>query len=365
MNDETSSERGQSIILIAVALAALIIFAAIAVDASNAYVQRRTAQNAADGAALAAGRELAYQRNDDAYDAGRIKAAMNDYAERNGIDDTDATPANSLNNNVTGYFLESDTSRLSDTPISSAMGSPVPDEAAGIEVAVTITAPTFFGGIVGANGMPVDATASVLLQPACGASCLVPIATHWWPFSDTLYITSCFNIWNGSNPGNFGWLNWSMQNPDACSCSEPCVEYNLDPSTCGSATIRVGDWIAGDSGVSNGRGIRNWLDYYRGTWPTAHDPVPFTVPVWDEADPGGGCSGGSVYRVAGFAKMQLLGYQLSRGQSYGHDGTGCLNLGDPRSETGNKITASFIEWVEGVPGNCDPIGTIWVPRLIR
>ena len=64
---EENNERrqhGQSIVLVAVALVALVIFAAIAVDVANTYVHRRTAQNAADAAALAGARDLGRQLNE-------------------------------------------------------------------------------------------------------------------------------------------------------------------------------------------------------------------------------------------------------------------------------------------------------------
>ena len=102
-------QQGQSIILVAIALIALVIFAAIAVDISNTYVHRRTAQNAADAAALAGARELARQLNtfEFAYEFNEdwIKTDMNDFAERNGTEDTDGTAGNAVNTNVTGTLL--------------------------------------------------------------------------------------------------------------------------------------------------------------------------------------------------------------------------------------------------------------------
>ena len=85
---------GQSIILVAIMALALVALAAMAVDLSNAYFFRRTAQNAADAAALAAAEELAYQRNTlgTKIEQGRtkiIKTSANELAERNGIEDTE------------------------------------------------------------------------------------------------------------------------------------------------------------------------------------------------------------------------------------------------------------------------------------
>src|SRR5260221_14560547 len=47
---------GQALVLVAIALVALIGFAALAIDVGHAYAQRRQLQNAADAAALAGAR---------------------------------------------------------------------------------------------------------------------------------------------------------------------------------------------------------------------------------------------------------------------------------------------------------------------
>jgi uncharacterized membrane protein len=48
------SERGQALILIALGMAALLALTALAIDGGMAYAERRSSQNAADNAALAA-----------------------------------------------------------------------------------------------------------------------------------------------------------------------------------------------------------------------------------------------------------------------------------------------------------------------
>ena len=48
-----SKRRGQAIVIIAGAMVALIALVALAIDGGNAYAQRRNAQNAVDGAAVA------------------------------------------------------------------------------------------------------------------------------------------------------------------------------------------------------------------------------------------------------------------------------------------------------------------------
>jgi hypothetical protein len=369
MKSETDfgRQQGQSMVLVAVALVVLVLFVAIAVDASDAYLHRRTAQNGADAAALAGGRELGQQYNSQLYSSSLIKTDMNSFAEKNDIPDTGGSPADILNNNVVGYYLDEEGNRLSEDPIGSPAGDAVLTEARGIEAVTFITAPTFFGGIFGLDGLPVQATAAVVLQPPCGASCVVPIATYTMTF--TAAEGTCYNIWNGDGPGNFGWLNWSLQgavcgqNEDRCNV--PCLVDNLTPGTCESGLVRVGDYVAGTTGDKSSGQLRQVLDYYIDT------PEHFTVPVWEVTNGEQGCghpNGGLYYRVAGFAEMQLIGYQLSQGlgQIYDpiQDPSTCVTLGS-EPQGGNRLTAYFIRWVEGEPGNCDAGGSLLTPRLVR
>src|SRR5215510_16284807 len=53
-NIQTKSERGQALIIIAIALVVLGGLMALVVDGGNVFLDRRNAQNAADSAALAA-----------------------------------------------------------------------------------------------------------------------------------------------------------------------------------------------------------------------------------------------------------------------------------------------------------------------
>jgi hypothetical protein len=370
-------QKGQSIIIVAVALLALIVFAAIAVDISNTYVHRRTAQNAADAAALAGARDLARQLNeygDDQpwlYSEYEIMEEMNDFAERNGAGDTDGVPGNWNNGNVEGWYLAQDGSRVQEAVIGST-GVVHPD-ARGIEAAAHSLAPTFFGSVLGYDGLPVQAESAVIFEGACRDSCVMPIATY----TETFDYDECYNIYDGAEPGSFGWLNWQFQKgSDTCKCSAVCLGANLDPILCNSGTIEVGDWVASDSGISNSSAIRELLEMYIDT------DTPFTVIVYDITQCMGGkcdeCASkqngsdrGLGYHVVGFAKFQLKGYALSSGggggSSYGWDGINppsqvCLG---PEPTGGNRLTGIFMGWVEGEGGECDPYGTIIAPRVIK
>ncbi|RPJ20526.1 MAG: hypothetical protein EHM35_19360 [Planctomycetaceae bacterium] len=349
-------ERGQTAVLVAIAMLVVVIFAAITVDISSAYLGRRTAQNAADGAALAAARQLAHQYNTGVYSDNLIKRELNDFGERNGAEDTGGVLADADNHSVTGVYLDE-----GENSIGVIGAGSVPANAMGVESTVYITTPGFFGGIMGRSGYPVQAQAAVVLDIACGAGCIVPIATH----RDTITTTpGCFNIFNGDGPGNFGWLNWSSQGIfcDQNDCSAPCLEDNLAPGTCRSGFIRFGEWVAGSPGDMNSGLVRQQLKYYIDT------PEEFTVIVWDTTREAGGCN--QEYRAVGFARMQLLGYKLAQGggNAYGHDGVGCTPMGLQPGEDPNdgvRLTAIFLGWAGGEGGNCRAIGTLRAPVIKR
>jgi len=377
-------ERGQSIVIVAIAMIVLLIFVVIAVDMAYAYVHRRGDQNAADASALAGARELADILNaNDGNLQGKfiseqtIQEAMNDYAEQNGIADTDGTPANSVNTNVTGYYLDPDGSRLSDGSSDIEIGELgiVHPNARGVEAVAHSIAPSFFGGVLGLSGLPIQAEAAVVFEPGpCTAGCLAPIAT----LTETFQFDECYNIWDGPHgggggeggSGNFGWLNWSWQGaghscediglPDDCSVN--CLEYNLGKDTCLSGLIDVGDWVAGTTGVKNANSIRDELRWYIDT------NTPFIVIIYDTIQ-GTGCGKkghGTAYHVVGFAEFQPVGYRLSHGGGAGIiydtiDPDTCVDWGSE----GNRITGVFKRWVtDGLGGECNDFGVL-VPRMTK
>jgi hypothetical protein len=425
LNEKTTSkESGQSLVLVAAAMVILVLFVAITVDVSSAYYNRRTAQNAADGAALAGVSRMATQINKkNARVDDEIKEDMNDFAERNGIADTDEILANDVNNNVDGWYVDTEGNRLAGEPMVGEMYlDRVPDGAFGIEAITYITAPTYFGGIFGLDGLALEARAVSLLKQACGSNCVVPITTDVSLLLNpdgSPRIGQCFNIWRESQTGNetdpmtpglYGWVSWtwqrSMCTDEVYGDGRPCpevdqkvngcdagvLENNLDPSFCASGFIKVGDWMSSTSGKVNADDVRCLLDYYLGI-PHPIDECgvssdvqhEFTIPVYDvsTAELGGssipcllmgppydGTSGGLHYRVAGFARMQILGYQLSQGTSeevnVGHSGVGCTTVGEVPNN-GSRITAEFRDYVQDIATSdeCyDPSGTLLsAPRL--
>ena len=108
--DLPRSEQGQSMIIIALVFVGLVVLAGLAVDGGNLFVQRRQAQAAADASTLAGTRLISHAIQTcspidmPAFDA-RLHRTINDYAEQNGIGDTNGIAGDEVNDNVVGYYV--------------------------------------------------------------------------------------------------------------------------------------------------------------------------------------------------------------------------------------------------------------------
>ena len=129
-----SKERGQALIMIALAVVGLFGFSALAIDGSRVFSDRRHAQNTADTAALAAA--LAKIRGDDFKLAGEKRAESNGY-----ITDADSTVEVNLCNDATI------TTACQGIPTTGDFNQR--DYANYIQVKITSVIPATFGRVVG------------------------------------------------------------------------------------------------------------------------------------------------------------------------------------------------------------------------
>jgi len=112
------------------------------------------------------------------------------------------------------------------------------------------------------------------------------------------------DIFNGIQPGNFGWLTWagSPNVPTlAASLTPPGDSFTyVNPANAADHVISVGDWVQGKPGVSNSSDVRKALDVLKTS--------DINVPIWDQTS---GNGNNTRYRVAGFAKVRIISYQLA------------------------------------------------------
>lgn len=145
---------------------------------------------------------------------------------------------------------------------------------------------------------------ALMLVNVAGAQCeLYPIALSVQTLANVAPGTEINDILNGTQPGNFGWLTWA-----GCP-SEPTLVDSLtgsgnsytyvNPLDGYNESVLVGDWIQGKPGVSNSSGVRDALN--------ALETGVITVPIWDVSIKQGN---NSLYRVVGFAQVQITSYKL-------------------------------------------------------
>ena len=140
-----NSEKGQALVLIALAAVGLFAFTALAVDGGRVFSDRRHAQNAADTAALAAA--LAKIRAEPPNDLAAAKAAAIDAAIERAESNGYANDADSI---VEVHFCD-ETGVVCDGMPASA--DTLEEKAEYIQVKITSTIPTTFARIIGRTSM--------------------------------------------------------------------------------------------------------------------------------------------------------------------------------------------------------------------
>lgn len=143
MNDRSSHESGQALVILVFAIVAIIGVVALAVDGSNVFAERRRAQNAADTAALAAAlAKVAYQ---DWHHAGMDRALSNGFTN-DGLSNTVVV----VNPPAEGC---------------GGVGGPYTGDDRYIQVVINTTTGTYFGGVIGVNEVQSCVEAIALAEP--------------------------------------------------------------------------------------------------------------------------------------------------------------------------------------------------------
>jgi hypothetical protein len=250
-SDSTWLQRGQTLVIVAAAMVGLLALAGLAIDGGNLVMERRRAQNAADAAALAGTRLLSLaMMTCDPIDMPeldlKIARAVNEYAETNGISDTNGSPGDEVNGNVVAYYVNPSETRLGTV---GAMGT-VPSGSSGVEVELQDRHRTYFLLVVGIRSIPSSAVAMAMtgivrdLPPGAG---LLPIAVPQIVVDDI-------------DPGS----PWEMFDTSPDKTKEGKFCYN---SPSGEVCIE-----GPDAPVNSLRGWLNLNHIYNTAYPTATHP---------------------------------------------------------------------------------------------
>jgi hypothetical protein len=255
-----ASERGQALVLVTLAAIGLFAFAALAIDSSRAYSNKRHAQNAADTAALAGA--LAYAREGNTTNIETVALAR---ATSNGY------TTNGGSTLVTVTFA--------DVP----SPSPCPGKAKGIDVTVTIESyiHATFARIIGRQTLDSGATATAR---ACGFKFVPLFDGHAVVGLNDNVSPSCALAFD---TGNSSSVTWRVEGggifSNSCAFSKDDETVTFDPGKC-IATVGGTDPHDWDC-TPQPANPYDWEDYVLanmppnpcdsggiGIWPSDYDP---------------------------------------------------------------------------------------------
>src|SRR5258708_33593079 len=172
----TSTQSGQAIVIVALTMSAMLVLAVLALDGGRFYTQRRTSQNASDIASLGAIHPFLQAGNRIGFSGTVLGKDITDdvvftqivqFAQANGIPDTDNNPSNGINENVQAWWLDSSGNQIlfAGNPVKIVDAPQFPPPGAnGIEVRTRIPYQTFIGGLVHQESLTAqaDGTARVV-----------------------------------------------------------------------------------------------------------------------------------------------------------------------------------------------------------
>lgn len=261
------NERGQVIVLVALALIAMLGIVGLVIDGGYAFAQQRASQNGADAAATAGALEIAGNLpfravgqvgpNTDA----DVLAAV-----------TAAATANQLAT-IEAHYTDLSGNRLN--PDVRVGDGTLPAAAWGVEAGATRSFNTFFAGLVGLGAITAstDATAVAGYVENAGIGNVLPVTIPLnittcdnsgnaqtvqpptiWPLNQPLTLPLC----KGPAAGNVGWLDWTPPNGG----TKELEEAILTPS---NPAIPVPSWqFVTETGNVNSVQIEDALNTYAG-----------------------------------------------------------------------------------------------------
>lgn len=253
---QLSDENGSALVLGALLLIGMLIVSGLAIDGSNAYLQRRKMQTAADAAALAGIHRLAL-----GFTTADVDAEVQAVAIMNGAD------------RVEWSFTD----------------------ATSIQVTTYRDVDTYLAGLVNVNRISVDARSASAYNPIRSASRLLPMTL---PCSEVAGFVpgQIYQFWRDSNStaGNFGWLDWS----GGSASSLELAGHIADVSSSGER--HIGEWVDGSTGVEGSSAVRSSLNGWIGE--------SIMIPLHDSVQSTGN---NLQYRLCGFVRFTVTDYDFS------------------------------------------------------
>ncbi len=323
MYKQVENEKGQAIVILALAMIVMLLFAGLAIDGGNLFVVKRQTQNASDAGALAGARQLVLECAKQGMNPGPNEANIRNQVMRMVV-------ANNPGATAQAYYVDTNGTRLSQNEVGTLGVVPCScsGRAQGVEVVVHGSSPAFIASLIGRKTVEAESTGrarfGTVAQVTNG---LYPFLRRNVPLTFDQEVTLRVLDDADTLPGNLGWVSWDGSNdtPDLVAALTPpgtsSKYYNPgEPPNWtedrSDHVITVGKWIQGRPGNKNAAGVHSQLDWFIST------RTPMIIPLYDAvAEQGSNAN----YRVASFAAFVLKGYDFS-----GQD---------------KSMTGTFIRWV--------------------
>ncbi len=311
-HESTRTQRGQALVILALALVGLLGVVALIIDGGNAWSQQRQSQNAADSGSEAGSVILAeYWAGATAPSSsytGPCPTATTDPWDLAVCEAVYGAGAQNGNTVVTANYTNYDGS----LDLGLVGAGSLPAGAQGIRAVTTKQFSTFVAGIVGINQLGTGAQATSIVgavttfcppnticgtipvaipvqTSTCAGNASLQVGTDPWP------VTTIFDDANESivplcrnGPGSVGWLDW------------PCNTTNGTPGlineilTPCNSNLNLPQWIDTTTGNTNSPGVEDALNTY-------HDSL-----VWiPEFDATRGNGNNLQYHITQFQAFQL------------------------------------------------------------
>lgn len=352
-----SSQGGQAIALLAIALAAVVAGVAVVVDGGYAYAQRRVSQNAADFAAMAGTRVVGQARINNPVSASDVTAAVNAALNAN-----EATLVSATYVNEVGEGLGSVTG-----------ASTIPAGAFGVMVEARTTWQPFLLALLGIDTWEATSEATARTPGRSLGGGVMPVGikdTHFNGLQKCPIIDfdGCVagHLTSGqlNMPGGFGWLKFGLDNSSSGKCDWTSSLGMVDDGGCntnkGFLQSQIGPpadshgcctavGLPGSAdliGNLTGNKVSADLSFY------IDNRIPVWVPIWDYE---GGLTGSNgYYHIVGFGALTFT-YESGAKELYGVPLTGAC-------KSGTKVGTSEFCTEPGGPFVLDATGEV---QLIR
>lgn len=324
---------GQSAVIIALALIALVGIVGLVVDAGRGYGARRQSQNASDAAAFAGASQLAVRTGSGPSDDAKVRDAIRAYSMNNGVAAT---------SDITAYYT-----RVGISGVSNQVGSgTIPSDANGVRVETTIRlVPFLIGVITGGNQYEAKTYAIAKIGQLLGTGGLRPVTL---PDQNFVYGQQYKIMGDSTGSGNFQYLNlgnssgWGFNsNGPVGTCPHSTGNANylatwLSPYTAVTTPGLTLDnlYICGNSGISNSNELRQSMADWWTLYPDG--PRYWFVPIYDSTS---GNGSNLQYHITKIAIFDLAGYEQGNGQN-SSNGVSC----NPVAPANKCIAGTFVRY---------------------